>query len=244
MYLFKFIPVVALLKFADHHICDDDALGAAAKARNNTESSPTVVLQDTSRIASCGDTNSDRNMEANAASHEQEDQDEYVLLDLDGVSNLINLPPNANYVLTGLDTLNPGLIIDDKFKLSRANLLKLYRFVKIGEYEETIGTCLAFTEQGYSDLTLVVKESIYPVVHEETGSSEVNLFSGTRLIDSSQPPTKQVKPLCQLHKFYFVQEGTDNGDSARDLEGNVGETKGSGDGTDDTEGNVAPGEGA
>ncbi|CAJ1965514.1 unnamed protein product, partial [Sphenostylis stenocarpa] len=29
-----------------------------------------------------------------------------------------------------------------------------------------------------------------------------------------------------------------------DLEGNVGETKGSGDGTDDTEGNVAPGEGA
>ncbi|CAJ1956858.1 unnamed protein product [Sphenostylis stenocarpa] len=39
-------------------------------------------------------------------------------------------------------------------------------------------------------------------------------------------------------------EGTDNGDSAGDLEGNVGETKGSGDGTDDTEGNVAPGEGA
>lgn len=39
-----------------------------------------------------------------------------------------------------------------------------------------------------------------PVVHEETGPSEANLFSGTRIIDSSQPPTKQVKPLCQLHR--------------------------------------------
>ncbi|CAJ1957946.1 unnamed protein product [Sphenostylis stenocarpa] len=132
-------------------------------------------VEDVTWLCSLSEFEIDRNMEANAASHEQEDQDEYVLLDLDGVSNLINLPPNANYVLTGLDTLNPVLIIDDKFKL-------------IGEYEETIGTCLAFTEQD----TLVV--------HEETGSSEVNLFSGTRLIDSSQPPTKQVKLLCQLHK--------------------------------------------
>jgi len=40
------------------------------------------------------------------------------------------------------------------------------------------------------------------VVHEETGSSsEMILFSRTRLIDSNQPPTKQVKPLCQLHKI-------------------------------------------
>ncbi|XP_061350457.1 uncharacterized protein LOC133295628 isoform X1 [Gastrolobium bilobum] len=113
-------------------------------------------------------------MEANPP-HDHEDQEEYILLDLDGVSGLIDLPPNAKYVLTGLDTLNPVLIIDDKFKL-------------IGEYEETIGTCIAFTEQDT------------PVVHEETGPSEVNLFSGTRVIDSSQPPTKQVRPVCQLHK--------------------------------------------
>ncbi|XP_047172679.1 uncharacterized protein LOC124840638 [Vigna umbellata] len=39
------------------------------------------------------------------------------------------------------------------------------------------------------------------VVHEETGSFEVNLFSITRLIDSSQTTTKQVKPFCQLHKI-------------------------------------------
>ncbi|KAG4971823.1 hypothetical protein AAZV13_13G241900 [Glycine max] len=97
-------------------------------------------------------------MEANAASHDHEDQDEYVLLNLDGVSDLIDIPPNAKYVLT------------------------------IGEYEETIGTCIAFTEQEAA------------VVHEETGPSEVNIFSGTRLIDSSQAPTTQVKPVCQLHK--------------------------------------------
>ncbi|CAJ2659620.1 unnamed protein product [Trifolium pratense] len=96
-------------------------------------------------------------MEENATPHE--DQDEYVLLDLDGVYGLIDIPPNANYVLT------------------------------VGEYEETIGTCIAFSEQDT------------PVGHEETEPSETNLVSGTRLIDSSQPSTKQVKPVCQLHKI-------------------------------------------
>ncbi|KAL1346182.1 hypothetical protein HN51_019904 [Arachis hypogaea] len=115
-------------------------------------------------------------MEANMTTpHDGGDEEEYVLLDLDGVSNIINIPPNAKYILTGLDTLNPVLIIDDKLKL-------------IGEYEETIGTCIAFTEQDN------------PVVHEESGPSDANLFSATRIIDSNQPPTKEVKPLCQLHK--------------------------------------------
>ena len=40
-------------------------------------------------------------MEASSTSHcDHEDQDEYVLLDLDGVSDLLDFPPNANYVLT------------------------------------------------------------------------------------------------------------------------------------------------
>ncbi|MED6153267.1 hypothetical protein PIB30_100249 [Stylosanthes scabra] len=74
-------------------------------------------------------------MEANVTTpSDGEDEEEYVLLDLDAVTNLVNIPPNAKYILTGLDTLNPLLIIDDKLKL-------------IGEYEETIGTCIAFTEQ-------------------------------------------------------------------------------------------------
>lgn len=40
-------------------------------------------------------------MEADAtAARDHEDQDEYILLDLDAVNDLISFPPNANYVLT------------------------------------------------------------------------------------------------------------------------------------------------
>uniref|UniRef100_A0A2P2K1C1 Uncharacterized protein LOC105644262 isoform X1 n=1 Tax=Rhizophora mucronata TaxID=61149 RepID=A0A2P2K1C1_RHIMU len=114
-------------------------------------------------------------MEAGPSNEEKEE--EYVLLDLDAVSGQFDVPPNAPYVLSGLDTLNPVLIIDNKLKL-------------IGEYEETIGTCLVFSE-----------EEAAPVVHEETGLSEVNLFSGKRIIDPNQSPTKQVKPVAQLYKI-------------------------------------------
>ncbi|WCJ41307.1 Transcription factor TFIIIC tau55-related protein [Euphorbia peplus] len=107
----------------------------------------------------------------------EEDEEEYVVLDLDAVSGQIDIPPNAPYVLSGLDTLNPILIIDDKLKL-------------IGEYEETIGTCLVFSE-----------DESQPVVHEETGPSEANLFSGKFIIDPNQAPTKQVKPVARLHKI-------------------------------------------
>uniref|UniRef100_A0A5B7ANX2 Transcription factor TFIIIC triple barrel domain-containing protein n=1 Tax=Davidia involucrata TaxID=16924 RepID=A0A5B7ANX2_DAVIN len=79
--------------------------------------------------------------------------------------------------MQGLDTLNPVLIIGDKLKL-------------IGEYEETIGTCFVFTEG-----------EALPVVHEETGPSEANLFSGTCIIDPKQAPAKQVKPIARLHKI-------------------------------------------
>ncbi|KAF3623801.1 hypothetical protein FXO37_31675 [Capsicum annuum] len=65
----------------------------------------------------------------------EEEEAEYVLLDLDGISSEVHIPPNAPYVLSGLDTLNPILIIDGKIKL-------------IGEYDETIGTCLVFNESG------------------------------------------------------------------------------------------------
>ncbi|XP_021667150.1 uncharacterized protein LOC110655235 isoform X2 [Hevea brasiliensis] len=104
-----------------------------------------------------------------------EDEEEYVLLDLDAVSGQVDVPPDAPYVLYGLDTLNPILIIDDKLKL-------------IGEYEETIGTCLVFSEEAP------------PVLHEETGPSEANLFSGKCIIDPNQAPSKQVKPVARLHK--------------------------------------------
>ncbi|KAK6132677.1 hypothetical protein DH2020_033560 [Rehmannia glutinosa] len=84
---------------------------------------------------------------------------------------------SSDAVRTGLDTLNPILIIDNKIKL-------------IGEYEETIGTCLVFNE---SDAD--------PIVHEEAGPSEANLFSGRCIIDSKQTPAKQVNPIASLHKI-------------------------------------------
>ena len=38
------------------------------------------------------------------------------------------------------------------------------------------------------------------MVHEETGPSEANLFSGKFLIDPKQVPAKEVKPIARLHK--------------------------------------------
>ncbi|XP_022753977.1 general transcription factor 3C polypeptide 6 isoform X2 [Durio zibethinus] len=113
-----------------------------------------------------------------ADGHEEEQgESEYVLLDLDAVSGQIDIPPNAPYTLSGLDMMNPILIIDKKVKL-------------IGEYEETIGTCFVFSEDETS-----------PVVHEETGPSEANLFSGKCIIDPNRAPRKQVKPVARLHKI-------------------------------------------
>ncbi|XP_048625080.1 uncharacterized protein LOC106372221 isoform X2 [Brassica napus] len=59
---------------------------------------------------------------------------EYVLIDLDDVARHIDIPSEAPYILSGLDTLNPVLTIDGKIKL-------------VGKYLETIGTCLAFSDK-------------------------------------------------------------------------------------------------
>ncbi|GMN44778.1 hypothetical protein TIFTF001_013979 [Ficus carica] len=91
----------------------------------------------------------------------------------------------------GLDTLNPVLIIGDNLKL-------------IGDYEETIGTCLVFTE-----------EDDGPAVREETGPSEANLFSGKCIVDPNQAPRKQVKPMTRLHKILKFRLATD--DETQDL---------------------------
>ncbi|XP_034677607.1 uncharacterized protein LOC117908060 isoform X3 [Vitis riparia] len=111
-------------------------------------------------------------MEENLVHNEsvEEEEEEYVLLNLD----------------EGLDTPNPILVIGDSLKV-------------IGEYEETIGTCLVFSEGQAT-----------PVVHEETGPSEANLFSGTFIIDPNQAPAKEVKPIASLQKilrFRLLHEG-------------------------------------
>ncbi|XP_030932204.1 general transcription factor 3C polypeptide 6 isoform X1 [Quercus lobata] len=124
-------------------------------------------------------------MEVNSVQRHRQDEEEFVLLDLSSVSGELDIPANAPYVLSGLDTLNPVLIIDGKLKL-------------IGEYEETIGTCLVFTEEDGN-----------PVVHEEVGPSEANLFSGKCIIDPNQTPSKQVKPVTQLQKILKFRLATD-----------------------------------
>nr|XP_029116950.1 uncharacterized protein LOC105032716 isoform X2 [Elaeis guineensis] len=72
------------------------------------------------------------NLEEN---REVEGEEEYLLLDLDEICVHGDIPANAPYVLSGLDTLNPILVIGDRLKL-------------IGEYQETIGTCFVFSESG------------------------------------------------------------------------------------------------
>ncbi|KAK7243309.1 hypothetical protein RIF29_38102 [Crotalaria pallida] len=48
-----------------------------------------------------------RDMEANVAPHDHEEKDEeYVLLDLNDVSRLLDIPPNAKYVLTMFSILS------------------------------------------------------------------------------------------------------------------------------------------
>ncbi|KAL6543256.1 hypothetical protein OROHE_010776 [Orobanche hederae] len=118
------------------------------------------------------------------------EEEVYVLLDFNNIFDHIHIPPNAPYILSGLDTLNPILLIDNKIKL-------------IGEYGETIGTCLVFNENDVS-----------PIVHEEVGPSEANLFAGRCIIDPKQTTAKQVNPVTSLHKvlkFSLLLEA-DNGD--------------------------------
>ncbi|EEF33827.1 hypothetical protein RCOM_1125920 [Ricinus communis] len=54
-----------------------------------------------------------------------------------------------------------------------------------------------------------IKEAA-PVVHEETGPSEANLFSGAYIIDPNQAPVKQVKPVARLQKILKFRVLLDN----------------------------------
>ncbi|KAJ8511710.1 hypothetical protein OPV22_002144 [Ensete ventricosum] len=105
-----------------------------------------------------------------------EDEEEYVLLDLDDVCVRADIPANAPYVLSGLNTAKPVLVIGD---------LKL-----IGEYQETVGTCYIFAEDGAPTMTC-----------SETKPSETNVFKDKQFLDSEQAPSKQVKPMASLHKI-------------------------------------------
>ncbi|XP_070664056.1 uncharacterized protein [Malus domestica] len=99
------------------------------------------------------------------------------------------IPPNAPYSFSGLNTEHPVLSIGDKLKL-------------IGEYQETVRTCLIFEEEDAS-----------AAVHEETGPSEVKpVMSLQRILkfrlapnlDSHDPPEQSRDPV--LHTVQSVAE--------------------------------------
>uniref|UniRef100_A0A803MHB1 Transcription factor TFIIIC triple barrel domain-containing protein n=1 Tax=Chenopodium quinoa TaxID=63459 RepID=A0A803MHB1_CHEQI len=56
-------------------------------------------------------------MELGATNIDHNQQDEYVLLNLDAVCGQLDIPPNEPYILSGFDTANPILTIGDKLKL-------------------------------------------------------------------------------------------------------------------------------
>ncbi|XP_021745164.1 uncharacterized protein LOC110711106 [Chenopodium quinoa] len=116
-------------------------------------------------------------MEIDNANIDCNQEDEYVLLDLDAVCGQVDIPPNEPYILSGLDTQNPVLAIGNDLKL-------------IGEYEETIGTCLIFSENEKTSL-----------LHEEIGPSEANRFKNDRTVDPNLGSSKHIKPVTSLHKI-------------------------------------------
>ncbi|WOL10139.1 hypothetical protein Cni_G18893 [Canna indica] len=111
--------------------------------------------------------------------NQNEDEEEYVLLDLDDVCVEADIPANAPYVLSDMDTMNPVLLIGDHLKL-------------IGEYQETIGTCYVFSENDDTPTTTMCPE---------TRPSETNSSKDKGIVDAKEAPSKQVKPIASVHKI-------------------------------------------
>eukprot|EP00252_Welwitschia_mirabilis_P009218 TRINITY_DN2158_c0_g1_i2.p1 TRINITY_DN2158_c0_g1~~TRINITY_DN2158_c0_g1_i2.p1 ORF type:complete len:111 (+),score=28.22 TRINITY_DN2158_c0_g1_i2:90-422(+) len=86
--------------------------------------------------------------QANEVHKEGAEEEEYVLLEFDCD---LSFPPNTPYTLSGLDTMNPVLTIGDGTKL-------------VGEYVETVGTCLVFSEgEGTADPGVPPRQDIKSV---------------------------------------------------------------------------------
>ncbi|XBI42776.1 hypothetical protein VPH35_107627 [Triticum aestivum] len=101
---------------------------------------------------------------------EEEEEEEYVLLELDDV-HYSCIQPNAPYILSGLDTLTPTLVVGDSLKM-------------IGEYEETVGPCYLFSES----------DAPPKPVHEEPAPPKENKDKQGRNI-------KEVKHVTSVHKM-------------------------------------------
>lgn len=106
---------------------------------------------------------------------EEEEEEEYVFLELDDCL-YSDIQPNAPYILSGLDTLTPTLIVGDGLKM-------------IGEYEETIGTCYLFSES----------EAAPKPVHGETAPPKEN--RDKQGSSSKEAPSKEVKHVASVQKI-------------------------------------------
>ncbi|KAE9455537.1 hypothetical protein C3L33_12528, partial [Rhododendron williamsianum] len=108
-------------------------------------------------------------MAAISSSHDQvEDEEKYVLLDLDGVSGQVHIPPNAPYVLSGLDTLNPILVIDNKVKLVSQKLGKVLPEATSSQGSESSGRLhqiLKFRLLPESDIEDITAEPLHRLVY-------------------------------------------------------------------------------
>lgn len=103
-----------------------------------------------------------------------EEDEEYVLLELDDCL-YSDIPPGAPFVLSGLDTLRPTLIVGNSLKM-------------IGEYEETVGTCYLFSES----------EAQPKPLSDKTTPSEVNTDKPSS--SSKEAPSKEVNHLASVQK--------------------------------------------
>ncbi|XP_024521143.1 uncharacterized protein LOC9632399 [Selaginella moellendorffii] len=97
-------------------------------------------------------------------------EEEYILLDLEEVFHGGAIPTNCPYTLSGLDTLNPILTLGNGLKL-------------IGEYEDTVGSCIVFSES--DEPTETIRDPVFPL----------DIVDPTK-----QPIQKVVKRVCSLQK--------------------------------------------
>lgn len=109
------------------------------------------------------------------AEEEEEEEEEHILLELDDCL-YSDIPPNAPYVLFGLDTLTPTLIVGDGLKM-------------IGEYEETVGTCYLFSESDASQKP--IRDEMAPCGENKNKQAS----------SSKESPSKEVKHLASVHKI-------------------------------------------
>ncbi|KAH9564607.1 hypothetical protein CY35_04G034300 [Sphagnum magellanicum] len=116
---------------------------------------------------------------------EEEEETEYVVLDLDEVFNGAAVPANCPYTLTvslGLDTMAPVLTLGNGLKL-------------IGEYEETMGSVLIFSESDTATHEHNDERDFPTPIDPDTRVKEVK---------------KRVQSVCKLErrlKFRVMQSG-------------------------------------